>query len=202
MAMPAASESAIVLCGGRSTRMGRDKASLPFGPETLAERVARIVGGVVPEVVLVGRAGQSLPAGAGVAFDHEDGLGPLSGIAAGLHAAHGEYVFAAACDLPLLSAALVRRLLDLARGFDACVPVVDGYEVATCAVFHRRMTAVADELLRGRRLRASGLFNRGHVRRVPGEDLREVDSALESFLDCDTPERYHSALVRAGYDLP
>jgi molybdenum cofactor guanylyltransferase len=191
-------ESAIVLCGGQSTRMGRDKASLPFGPETMAARVARIVSSVVQDVVLVGRDGQVLPPGARIARDREDGLGPLSGIAAGLHVSSAGYVFAVACDLPLLQPALVRRLLDLARGFEACVPVVDDRLVPTCAVYHQRVVAVADRLVLARQLRASSLADAVHARHVSEEELRGVDPELESFYDCNTQDRYAAALSRAG----
>ena len=193
-----APESAIVLCGGQSTRMGRDKASLPFGPETMAERVARIVGSVVGDVVLVGRDGQVLPAGARITRDREEGLGPLSGIAAGLRVSSGEYVFAVACDLPLLRPAVIRRLLDLARGFEACVPVVDDRLVPTCTVYHQRVVAVADRLVLERQLRASSLADAVHARHVSAEELRDVDPDLESFYDCNTQDRYAAALSRAG----
>ena len=95
-------------------------------------------------------------------------------------------MFAVACDLPLLRPALVRRLLDLASGFDACVPVVDDRLVPTCAVYHQRVVAVADRLVLARQLRASSLADAVHARHVSEEELREVDPELESFYDCNT----------------
>ena len=54
---------AIILCGGKSSRMGRDKASLPFGPELMLQRVVRLLGEVVDprKIVVVAAPGQSLP---------------------------------------------------------------------------------------------------------------------------------------------
>ena len=128
-------ESAIVLCGGRGTRIGRDKASLPFGPETLLARVVRLVREVADDVVLVAREGQPLPAGFEAARDPREGLGPLAGIAVGLGAVRGARALVVACDMPLLRAPLALRLLERSEGVDACVPVVDGYPVPTCAVY-------------------------------------------------------------------
>ena len=194
------SASAIVLCGGRSTRMGRDKASLPFGDELLLPRVVRLVREVASEVLLVAREGQALPGGLEAVRDPAEGLGPLAGIAAGLEAMAGERAFVAACDMPLLRPALARRLLELSHGFDACVPVVDGFAVPTCAVYSKAVAGLARELVAARELRPKALLASVKTRFVPGDELRDLDPELESFLDCDTEEGYRAALHAAGLE--
>src|SRR5512134_1636111 len=116
--------------------MGRDKASLPFGDEPLLLRVVRLA-----------REGQALPGGLVAVRDPAEGLGPLAGIAAGLHAVAGERAFVVACDMPLLRPALARRLIELSLGFEACVPVVDGFAVPTCAVYAKASAALAFALV-------------------------------------------------------
>ena len=192
------SASVIVLCGGRSTRMGRDKASLPFGDEPLLLRVVRLAHEVASEVLLVARQGQALPGGLDAIRDPAEGLGPLAGIAAGLHAMTSERAFVAACDMPLLRPALARRLLELSHGMDACVPVVDGFAVPTCAVYARSAAALARELVAARELRPKALLESVRTRFVLGDELRDVDPELLSFLDCDTEEGYQAALRAAG----
>jgi len=192
------SASAIVLCGGRSTRMGRDKASLPFGNETLLLRVVRLVREVAGEVLLVAREGQALPDGVDAVRDPAEGLGPLAGIAAGLLAMTSERAFVAACDMPLLRPALARRLIELSHGYEACVPLVDGFAVPTCAVYAKTTAALARELVAARELRPKALFESVRTRFVAGDELRDVDPELESFLDCDTQESYQAALRAAG----
>jgi molybdopterin-guanine dinucleotide biosynthesis protein A len=197
-------ESAIVLCGGRSARMGSDKAALPFGSETLLARVVRIVSEVADDVVLVAREGQSLPERAGqaspcrVVRDPAEGLGPLAGIAAGLGAIRGLRALVVACDMPLLRPALARRLLELLGGAEALVPVVEGFPVPTCAVYARGIAGHARELVAARELRPRAFLARVETRFVPAEELRDVDPALESFRDCDTEEDYRAALRAAG----
>jgi molybdopterin-guanine dinucleotide biosynthesis protein A len=203
-------ESAIVLCGGRGARMGREKAALPFGDETLLARVVRLVGQVADDVVLVAREGQALPAGSGpepwpgaasgarIVRDPAEGLGPLAGIAAGLGAVRGERTLVVACDMPLLRPALARRLLDLSQGAEAIVPVVDSCPVPTCAVYARAMAETASALVAARELRARAFLARVPTRFVPGDELRDVDPRLESFRDCDTEEDYRRALQLAG----
>jgi molybdopterin-guanine dinucleotide biosynthesis protein A len=201
-------ESAIVLCGGRSTRMGRDKAALPFGNETLLARVVRLVSEVADDVVLVAREGQALPEGlesstrAGspprIVRDPAEGLGPLAGIAVGLGAIRGERALVVACDMPLLRPALGRRLVDLAQDVDAVVPVVDGFPVATCAVYARSVAGRAQKLVAEGELRPRAFLESVRTRFVAGEQLRAADPTLESFRDCDTDEDYRAALRAAG----
>jgi len=191
-------ESAIILCGGRSTRMGRDKAALVFGSETLLARVLSLVREVADDVVLVAREGQALPAGFEAVRDPAEGLGPLAGIAAGLAAIRGERAFVAACDMPLLRPALVRRLLEQSLGWEACVPVVGGYPVPTCAVYAKSAAARALELVAMRELRPRAFLASLRTRFVAEDELRDADPELSSFLDCDDEEGYRKALRAAG----
>src|SRR5947209_8147557 len=106
----------VVLCGGRSSRMGRPKAWLPFGDELMLPRVVRVLGGVVDPVVVVAAPGQDvppLPAGVEVVRDEVEGKGPLGGLAAGLAALAGraDAAYLSACDVPFLQADFVRRVI-------------------------------------------------------------------------------------------
>src|SRR5215472_11419665 len=97
----------IVLCGGRSTRMGSSKALLPFGPETMLQRVVRMLSTVVSPIVVAAAAGQplpDLPADVIVVRDECQGRGPLEGLRAGLTALPKtvESAYVTGCDVPLL----------------------------------------------------------------------------------------------------
>src|SRR5262245_5806484 len=98
---------AIILCGGKSTRMGPSKALLPFGPETMLQRVVRILSGLVGPIVAVAAAGQALPKlppDVIVTRDEREGRGPLEGLRAGLKAlpADVDRAYVTSCDVPLL----------------------------------------------------------------------------------------------------
>jgi len=177
--------------------MGRDKASLRFGAETLLARVARICGEVADEVVLVAREGQPLPDGMSAVRDAAEGLGPLAGIAAGLSAIRNERALVVACDMPLLRPPLARRLLELGVGFDACVPRVFGFPVPTCAVYARSVAALAHERVAAGLLAPRGLLGLVRTRFVSEDELRDVDPELESFRDCDSEEDLAAALRAA-----
>jgi molybdopterin-guanine dinucleotide biosynthesis protein A len=203
------SEAAIVLCGGRSRRMGRDKGALPFGDENMLERMVRIVGSVTDEVVIVAREGQPVTgdfAGARsrpkIVRDPAEGLGPLAGIAAGLAAVSAERSFLCSCDLPLLEPAVVRFLFDLAHDHPIAVPFLAGHHLPTAAIYHRDLLPLARSLLDQERRRPLFLIEAVAARIVTEDELRTVDPELSSFLDCNTPESYKEALALAGLADP
>lgn len=191
--------SAIVLAGGFSRRVGRDKAWLPFGDETLLERVVHLIEPVVDEVIVVAREGQDVPGDFHTVRDPAEGLGPLAGLIAGLEAATSERAFLSACDAPFLRPALIERLFALTDGHAIGIPRVDGYLMATCAVYSRDALPVARQLVEERRLRPIFLTDALDTRIIEAEELREVDPELASFRNCNTPESYEAALRDAGF---
>lgn len=192
------SDGVVVLCGGRSSRMGQDKAALPFGGRSLLARVVELAQMVGDPVVVVGAPRQVLPEGVRVVPDPVEGSGPLGGLVAGLTSLGTDRVLLVAGDMPLLVPALLKRLLDLAGDADACVPVIDGVPMPTCAVYAARLLPRAMARLAGPTRSLRGLLPGAAVRWVPADQLRDVDPELLSFWDCDTPEQYEAALAQAG----
>jgi molybdopterin-guanine dinucleotide biosynthesis protein A len=182
--------------------MGRDKAALPFGNETMLARVVRIVRAAVPEVVLVARADQPIPDGWTVVRDRVEGLGPLPAIAAGLRHITAERAFVAACDMPFLQPALVRRMLALCEGYDAAVAVIDGFTIPTAAVYAHAIAHDAEELVASGQLSPRALLERVRTRQVMPDELTIVDPTLESFRNCNSPASYEAALRDAGLLSP
>ncbi len=193
----------IVLCGGRSTRMGRDKASLPFGDETLLERAIRVVREVADEVIVVTRkveGGGNPFWGVPVCLVHDPvaNLGPLAGIAAGLSASTTDLNIVIACDMPLIRPAVLQRLVDLRGDADICLAVVDGQASPLCAVYRAGVAGVAQELLASGERRVMALLDRVHTQRVDAAAFRDIDPDLESFLSCNTPEEFEKARTRSA----
>ncbi len=205
--------SGIVLAGGRSTRMGQDKASLPFGDETMLDRVVRVVRGVVDEVIVVARPDQGggspqLRGGGNpflglpvrVVHDPIADLGPLAGIAAGLSASASELNIIIACDMPLIRPEILRRLIELRGDADICLAVVDGHASPLCAVYRTTVARTAQALLDSGERRVMALLDRVPTKRVDAAAFRDIDPDLDSFVSCDTPEAYQQALVRLKPD--
>jgi molybdopterin-guanine dinucleotide biosynthesis protein A len=188
------SDAAIVLCGGRSRRMGRDKWSLPFGDETLLERTVRCVREVVDEVWVVAREGQEIEGDYRIVRDPAEGLGPLAGLVAGLEVMTADRAFLTSCDVPFLDPEYVRRMLELGRGHPVAVPLLDGYHMSTSAVYGKEVLPVARRLLEEERLRPLFLIREVDALIVNEPELREMDPSLSSFRNCNTREAYEQAL--------
>ena len=189
----------IVLCGGRSSRMGRPKAWLPFGGELMLPRVVRVLGEVVAPVVVVAAPGQDvppLPPGVEIVRDPEEGRGPLQGLAAGLEALRGrvDAAYLSSCDVPFLQPAFVRRIVELLGDHSVCVPNVDGYFHPLAAVYRVEVAPVAARLLAENRPRPVFLFDAVPTRVVRPEELADVDPTFQSLRNLNAPEDYDAAL--------
>jgi molybdopterin-guanine dinucleotide biosynthesis protein A len=193
----------IVLCGGKSTRMGVPKATLPFGTETMVQRVVRLLGTVVSPVIVVAARGQSLPAlpdEVRVARDEREARGPLEGIRAGLSAlpASTDAAYITSCDVPLLVPAFVERMIDLMGDHDIAVMEVDGFPHPLSAIYRRDTLPHVERLLAGDRLRPVFLFEAVRTRRVKPKEMEVVDPDLRTLRNLNTPEDYRAALADAG----
>ena len=190
------SVTAIVLCGGRSIRMGQDKGSLPFGSETMLERITRILGGISDEVIVVSRRAQHTPAHVTVVHDPIEDQGPLAGIAAGLAASKSGVNIVVACDMPLINPAVLQRMVTLMDDSDACVAIVDDHASALCGVYRSRTAPVAQALLNSGERRVMRLLDQIETKRVDAASFRDIDPNLETFISVDTPEKYADAVIR------
>lgn len=178
--------------------MGRDKASLPFGRESLLSRAVRIVSDAVADIVVVARPGQELPElppRVRVAFDDVEDQGPLGGLGPGLRASRADAVFATACDAPFLSLALIALLFERLGARDVAVAEADGFTHPLCAVYRTKLAARIDKLVSAKRLRPVYLFDEVPNVRVGEADLRSVDPSLLALRNCNTPEAYAAALA-------
>lgn len=193
----------IVLCGGRSTRMGVPKASLPFGPETMLQRVVRLLGTVVSPVVVVAAREQpvpKLPDEITVARDEREQRGPLEGLRAGLKALPSsvDIAYVTSCDVPLLEPRFVERMIELLGNHDIAVVEIDGFPHPLSAVYRRDTLKQVESLLAEDRLRPAFLFDIVRTRRVRPEEMVSVDRDLRTLRNLNTRADYLEALSEAG----
>ena len=194
---------AIVLAGGKSTRMGTSKALLPFGPETMLQRVVRILREVLSPIVVVGAAAQTLPpldADIIITRDERGERGPLEGLRAGLKAlpADVDCAYVTSCDVPLLEPGFVRQMIDFTRGCDVAVMEIDGFAHPLSAVYRRTVLPYVEELLAEDRLRPAFLFELVRTRRVRPDEIT-ADPGLQTLRNLNTPDDYRRALADAGF---
>ncbi len=197
----------IVLCGGKSSRMGVPKATLPFGPETMLQRVVRLLGTVVSPIAAVAAQGQTLPelpASVIVTRDEREAKGPLEGLRAGLAALPDsvDLAYATSCDVPMLVPGFVERMLEFARDYDVAVMEIDGFAHPLSAVYRRTVLPHIEALLAQDRLRPVFLFDAARTRRVRAEEMSAIDPQLRTLRNLNTREDYLAALAEAGLTAP
>jgi molybdopterin-guanine dinucleotide biosynthesis protein A len=185
-----------VLAGGRSRRMGQDKAFLPGRKKTLLEDTLDVMAGLFPEVLISGGDQRLSAYGRRVLPDEAPSRGPLSGLCAVLKAASHEYLFLAACDLPLFSAAAVtelwRHVLENPEAL-AVIPVAAGRLQPLHAFYHRDLLPTLEKNLERENLKLAKIFANepfaGAFRLVPftGEPAAAIAANV------NTPEEWAAA---------
>ncbi|MBI3681478.1 MAG: molybdenum cofactor guanylyltransferase [Acidobacteria bacterium] len=179
-----------VLAGGLSSRMGQDKALLPFRGSTLLECVAQTVRQAAGNVTVVGPAQRYSFLGLPLIEDRLAGLGPLSGIHSALSDSKAEWNLVTACDMPNLTPEFLCWLLEEAERRDSSVlmPVsLSGFPEPLCAVYRRTCLACAEEALAEGRLKITDAFSRLRIELVPAGPASLLASA-------NTPEDWASML--------
>jgi molybdopterin-guanine dinucleotide biosynthesis protein A len=197
----------IILCGGKSTRMGLPKATLPLGDELMLQCVVRLLGEAVEQIVVVAAPEQdvpTLPSEVLLVRDHREGRGPLEGLSAGLEALDGQVdaAYITGCDVPLLVPAFVSRLFQLLGEHQIAVPYVDGYHQSLSAVYRTDVLHTVRELLAADRMRPFFLFESVSTLVVEENELREVDPTLNTLRNLNQKEDYLAVLDELGLDLP
>lgn len=182
--------SLLILSGGNSRRMGRDKASLPVGRQSLVERIAMRLAPAVDEVLIsVGPSGPTYD-GRRTVVDRFVGMGPLGGMHAGLLEARHPLVWVVACDVPDVEPALGSLLCRHAGGVDAVVPQPGDKLEGVCAIYRPSVGQVIEDLLGEGHRAVRALLDRITVRVVGADELRSVDPELRSFRNLNTPSDY------------
>lgn len=170
--------------------MGRDKATLTLGGETLLRRTSRILAEVAGEVLVVGRTeAPGLPAVRALP-DGPEGSGPLAGLLTGLRAITAPFALVVACDLPFLDPALLRHLLALAPGCDAVIPSAGGHRQTAHAVYAQSVHHAAAALLASGEYRFERLLSALSIRWVDEVEIAAAGFSLRSFTNVNTPEEW------------
>ena len=194
--------SAIVLAGGLSRRLGRDKALEPFEGEPLIRRVIGRLSQFTDETVVVVNSEArgkelSLPQDAVIAVDIFPDSGSLGGIFTGLTAARNEWGFVVACDMPFLNTDLILHMLTIRSGYDAVVPLLDGYPEPTHAAYSRACIPHIQRRLEARELKIAGFFDDVRVKTLGEVEVDDLDPGRLSFFNVNTPEDLARAVTLA-----
>jgi molybdopterin-guanine dinucleotide biosynthesis protein A len=189
--------------------MGRDKAWLPFGPETLLQRTLRVVAREAPlaRVAVVAAEGQSLPPlpeGVRLIRDRAPHAGPLAAFVRGWEALGDDVdlAYVTGCDAPLLLPGWIAALFAAADDAEAALPIEEGRIHVLSGVYRASARRAAEQLLAAGERSLRELASRLACRRIEAATLRGVDPELRSLLNVNRPADYAAALRLAGAPAP
>jgi molybdopterin-guanine dinucleotide biosynthesis protein A len=186
--------TAFILAGGKSSRMGSDKAFLPLGGETLLAKALKVARSVTEEVRIVGDAEKFSGFGRVVEDVYRD-QGPMGGIHAALSGSSTDLNLILAIDLPFVEANLLRYLLSRARESGAMVtlPRAAQYLQPLCAIYQRAFSVVAEESLRNGKNKIDSLFAKVQTCVIEEEELVRGGFSPAIFRNLNTPDDLEKA---------
>jgi len=184
----------VILAGGKSRRMGRDKAFLPFGDGLLIERVIEVIRQVTEDVLLITNTPERYQRfGLPMCSDVIPEAGSLGGIYTGLAHAKTPHSLCLACDMPFVKPAFLRVLCDTAPEADVVIPKNAEDFQPLCAIYSQTCREPIRQRIEAGRLKITGFFDQVCVRVIEGDLLARYDPHDVMFFNANTPEEYEQA---------
>jgi molybdenum cofactor guanylyltransferase len=196
--------AAIILSGGKSSRMGTNKALLKINEKTNIERIADTLKASFNDIILVTNQPKDYQfLGLKMVSDQYPDSGPLAGVHAGLVSTNFDTNFIVACDMPFVSVELAEILVNKCADYDAVIPVINGMQHPLFSVFQKRVMGEVARSIEAGRLRMKHLFDHLNVRYVTEKDLKAYSSIdLERvFFNMNHPNEYEDAKMWAEADF-
>jgi molybdopterin-guanine dinucleotide biosynthesis protein A len=186
--------AAFILAGGKSTRMGKDKAFVALEGRTLLARMLDIARSVTDNVRIVGDAGKYSPF-APVVQDIYADCGPLGGIHAALHSSQTDLNLILAVDVPFISLGLLLYLIQRARSADATVTVVRMEErwQPLCGMYRKQFAETAEKALADGHYKIGALFEQTRTQIITDADLQIAGFSTRVFRNLNTPQELAEA---------
>ena len=186
----------VLLAGGKSQRMGRDKRLLPVGMETLYARSLGALRAVFQRVlVVVAQDSPAIETDATVLRDLIPECGSLGGLYTGLKEARTDWIFAVACDMPFLDSETIKRFLEFKGEADVVMAKLEQGLQPMHALYHRNCLPIIERFLETRQLTIHRLADHPalRVRVIRAEELQLLDPDARAFYNVNTPADLEAA---------
>lgn len=186
----------IVLAGGKSSRMGTNKALLEVGGKRNIERAVKVLHQAADDVLIVTNTKEEYEfLGCPMVSDRVQGKGPLAGLEAGLAVSRFDTTIVAACDMPFLSQHLLQYMLKQAPGFDAVVPLIEGKLHPLLAVYKKSALPTIQQCLQQDQLRMVHVLSLLRVKYIEEKEIQKAvgKDMSAAFFNMNRPEDYETA---------
>jgi molybdopterin-guanine dinucleotide biosynthesis protein A len=190
--------SFIVLAGGKSIRLGRNKVNEIIGDKSLLQWVISRVSCFDTEIILVTARKEPVPAGLNYGRIKTTGdiypeKGSLGGIYSGMAVSKSFYNFVVGCDMPFLNLELLRYMMDVASGYDLVLPRMGEIVEPLHAIYTKDCLVHMENLLKQGELQILKFFPQVRVRYVEDEEIDRFDPDHLSFFNINTEEDLNRA---------
>lgn len=194
----------VIAAGGKSSRMGRDKAFVPLAGKPVISRILARLAEVFTLPPLIVTNSPEAYANLEVQTERDllPGQGPLSGIQAGLYYAVTPYIFVVGCDMPFLQPEFIRFMLARVQGYDAVVPETGEKIHPLHAVYSRRCSAAIEAGLAQQQHKAASLLSKLNVYYIRPEATAMRQLAEQSLTNINTPEELADAEAMVQHSRP
>lgn len=193
--------SAAVLVGGKSSRMGYNKAFLKLGDYTMLENIILKVSIAIPDIFLVG-SDQNLYSYLGLPFftDVYKNCGPLGGIHCALTMSETQYVFICACDMPYIDTELVNYMANNTYNYDIVVPYVRDEVEPLYAIYNKKCLGPIMTMIKSGHKKIRDVFDRVNTKYICTEEIRKIANPELVFMNLNTQNDVNKArlLVSGG----
>ena len=189
--------SGIILAGGLSTRLGRDKSIEPIENQTLLSRIYQRLLQITNDITVVVNTeekAKKIPViDVNIVIDQYPNCGSLGGIFTGLNHAQQEWALVVACDMPFINIQLIEKMIKLRTNHDAVVPYLDGFPEPTHALYSKKCLPYIEKYLKKNQLQISNFFKEVNIKKLNTEIIKKHDPDLLSFFNINNEKELNIA---------
>ena len=181
-----------ILAGGKSSRMGENKALMKIGRERIIDKLTRELGGFSELIISAAKKGEYEDLGFRMVYDEAKEIGPIEGIRSVLSAAKEEFVFICAADMPNITREFVLALSHFISSDNDCYVITDEEHIQPlCAIYRKSVLPVIEELIKEGKYRLRLIFDRVNTKYIPIEILNFSSKTVKNI---NTRDDYTEAL--------
>ncbi len=186
--------SAIILAGGKSSRMGVNKALLRLGGRSIVEIIIDKLADIFEEIIVTTKSKDLYsPLKVKVVEDMSADYNSLLGIHTGLLNSDNFYNFVIACDMPFLNPPLIRYMIKQRIGYEVIIPKIDEHLEPLHAIYSKECLKPIEGLLSNGDLKIINFFPQVRVRYISRDEIICFDPEFKSFFNLNTSEEYEKA---------
>lgn len=188
--------SAILLAGGKSSRLGTDKAKVKLdGESVMIQAIAEKLSGLSEDIVVStnGRRYEDITIPVRWAIDVRPGAGSLMGLYSGLLSAKHDYAVAVACDMPFINIELLKYMISLPRDYDALLPKIGEQTEQLHSIYSKNCLPKMEKYLNSGHLKITSFMDEIDVKYVDEDIINKYDPRHLSFFNVNTAQQLNEA---------